>query len=260
MTEKYYPPIPGKIGKRGRPSLEEIAERKAYWEKQGGPPKSQQQPQQVSVKRHSAQELIDLEGNAVPFAAAPRLITSTPKNAQMTFKVDVPDDIQKVIESCPVELSGKDKKSLEKILEGLPETKRGRPSSADVEAKQNVKEQINTFLVEKIKENGGVINIQMPVSASSTESSVETPAVVQSINIVQFKLGDRVKPIQKHTGTRRRSKGIVQRQDIGDPYVWVRWNGGNCDWCRADTLVAFNATKQDLEEIMSEKDSDGDDE
>jgi hypothetical protein len=261
MTEKHYPPIPGKIGKRGRPSREEMEERRIYWEARGGAPKSVQEESKTDLVS-TLKELVNLTSNKTP--------AEMPKKAAPTVKIvmndNVPEDIQKLIENSPVPLEKSDKKLIDELLKTLPPPKRGRPSVIDQATRQSVKDKINTLIVDKIKQNGGLVTV--PVSASIVEiqngepqEDIETVVSnsVAMIGVTQFRFGDRVKPINSMTG-RRRKKGIVQRHDIGSAFAFIRWNGGQSDWCRADTIASFNASKEDLEEIMKEDSDSSDDE
>jgi hypothetical protein len=284
MADKYYPPIPGVAGNRGRPSREEMAKRKAYWDKLGGPPGSAQKEEsktqfagtpKPSATTSTISKLLEVAGKLVSTPTP----TVPPKGAtpsvKISFKDNVPEDIQKLIESSPVPFNRDDKKTIDEIFKTLPPPKRGRPSAEAIAARQDAKEKINSLIVNKIKAAGGIINVPVevpavtnPVATSEVESETTSIAAplppVLMVGIQQYKFGDQViaasysREELRARKKPRRSMGVIQRHDIGNRFAYVHWNGGVKDWADVTALKPFLASREELEEIIAEPKDDDD--
>lgn len=207
MSNIHYPPIPGRAGKRGRPSREEMDERRKYWETHGGVPSSTPEANETSDTHEALSQLINhlsksssSSKQTAASSKAPSIVTCSEagagrpdfvgdrpmtKRAQPIMQAskpvvinmdNLPEDIQDIVKSCPVPFNREDKKFIDELVKTLPPSKRGRPSREDIQAKQQIVQKINNLIVEKIRsaQQSGqqlVIPNKAPVSI---ETKVET--------------------------------------------------------------------------------------
>lgn len=249
MSNQYFPPIPGQSRGRGRPSLEEMTARKAYWQSVGGPP-------------NSVQPLAPTKDSERPAGAPVEVIVG--KKAEMIEEnKSIPEDIQKIIDSCQIPFTKEDNKTIHDFLSMLPPSKRGRPSKEDQDLKETIKKKINSFIVAKIKSTGGLI-IQEIVDVDATIS--QKSVIVSSsfggfskpgIKIHQFNSGDQVRLLD--ASMEKSEMGIVSRHDIGSTLVFVLWRSGVRNWRSVQNLIPFKATKEEIMEFSKEQDRDKND-
>jgi hypothetical protein len=241
MSNQYFPPIPGKIGHRGRPSLEEMEERKEYWKTKNGPPNC--------VQPEPVKKLTPIIINS-DFNAKKAEMVEIAENL-ITVNNDIPESIQKLISTCPVELSKEDKKSVNDLLKKLPPSKRGRPSREDQKTREWVEDKINAIIVQKIQSSGGMIIVNLPKSTSQIKIDPSDIGVgITTSTVHQFKFGDQVRIVDSPMW--KSEMGLVFRHDIGSLLVFVAWKGGHKSWHGVAALVPFKATKKEIEEMMEE--------
>jgi len=233
MSNKYYPPIPGKQGKRGRPSLEEMEERKRYWK--------------ATLKNNATQNI----STAIPINI-PEEQTSPSKNIETLIqgaRSKAPGSLNKavkdILEASPVPLDNSDKKVIKEVLSMAPEKKRGRPSKEDLINKQIVESKIEKIVVEKIQEQQA--------------KNPGEPIVIDDGTIIdfpQFKYGDNVRKINDNLNPEEWETGVVHRHDIGSKWVFVAWRDRTKYWIAAKCLSGFQPKVFNVKKNIT-KDIDG---
>ena len=135
--------------------------------------------------------------------------------------------------------------------------KRGRPSKEEVMLREKEKLERENQLKDRLIQaqadsDGHAVALSEVTSSVSTRSAASFAPKLIDFDMPIFKMGDYVEEVISIKG-RRIFKGIVQRQDIDSPFVFVSWKDGSKQWHGAKALQKISEKEyRKRDEIVAE--------